>query len=329
MPHADPLYDRLRGLGLRKAQARIYGTLLRRGPSTVADLASQVDLSQAKIEAALVSLTELGMTTRSDGEGPGTVMPLDPAAAVKILTARREAELTVAGRDTLRTYQRYLRNSPAPAGPDAIEFVSDEVLQGRVCELERSAAERIRLLDTPPYGAPTIDNPIELANLRRGVRYQVVYARASVQDARYFRDNIAPCTAAGEQARVVSTIPAKMMIVDDRAALVSLTAASADQHRNAILVRECGLLPALCALFASVWDRASLLSERGENADGLRHEDRRLLGLLAGGATDEVAARNLGISRRSVTRSVERLMVATGSTSRFELALNAARAGWL
>ncbi len=74
---------------------------------------------------------------------------------------------------------------------------------------------------------------------------------------------------------------------------------------------------------------ASLLSEHGEKVDGLREEDLRLLGLLAGGATDEVAARNLGISRRSVTRSVERLMAATGSTSRFELALNAARAGWL
>ncbi|WP_410666215.1 TrmB family transcriptional regulator [Amycolatopsis sp. lyj-84] len=329
MPNTDPLYEHLRSLGLRKTQARIYGALLRSGPSTIADLASQVDLNHAKTEAALTSLTALGMTTRAVGEDSETVAPLDPAAAVKLLTAGREAELTAAGQGTLQTYQRYLRHSPAPAGPDAIEFISDEILQDKVCELEHSAAERIRLLDTPPYGAPTIDNPIELANLRRGVRYQVVYARASVQDARYFRDNIAPCMAAGEQARVVGTVPAKMMIVDDRAALVSLTAASADRHRNAILVRECGLLPALCALFSSVWDRASLLSERGEKVDGLREEDLRLLGLLAGGATDEVAARNLGISRRSVTRSVERLMAATGSTSRFELALNVARAGWL
>ncbi|MGV9897775.1 helix-turn-helix domain-containing protein, partial [Streptomyces tendae] len=62
---------------------------------------------------------------------------------------------------------------------------------------------------------------------------------------------------------------------------------------------------------------------------GLPPADRRLLRLLAGGATDEVAARELGISRRTLFRRLQVLMARLGAANRFQLALQAQRAGWL
>ena len=57
--------------------------------------------------------------------------------------------------------------------------------------------------------------------------------------------------------------------------------------------------------------------------------ERRLLALLATGAADDTIARTLGISRRTFFRYLERLMNRTGASTRFQLALHAARENWL
>lgn len=57
--------------------------------------------------------------------------------------------------------------------------------------------------------------------------------------------------------------------------------------------------------------------------------DRRLLWLLAGGASDDVIARELGISRRTLFRRLQVMMARLGAANRFQLALQAQRNGWL
>lgn len=321
----DSLDDQLGRLGLAGPAARIYAALLRTGPRSVPALAAGLGVPVAEVEAALGSLAELDLAAAPDGD----VVPLDPGVALKRLRAQREAELEAAANGARRRYERYRRTAATPAGPDVVEVVDGPRLQEAVDELEQSAVEQVRSLDAPPYGALDLANPIEIANLRRAVRYRVVYTRSSVADPAFYRENIAPCIAAGEQARVSSSVPAKVMIVDDRAAMVLLTAAETDRNRSGLLIRRCSLLPALTALFDSYWERAGSLSAPETRATGLRPVERELLGLLAAGVTDEVAARHLGISRRSVTRSVERLMQLTDASSRFELAVKATRTGWL
>ena len=125
-----------------------------------------------------------------------------------------------------------------------------------------------------------------------------------------------------------------MIIVDDRVAMVSLTASHADTHHSSVLVHWCSLLPALIALFESYWEKAATLTTVAPNSAApagtarLRPVEQQLINLLATGVTDEIAARNLGLSRRTVTRHVERLMSLTGTSSRFQLALKAKEAGW-
>jgi DNA-binding NarL/FixJ family response regulator len=50
---------------------------------------------------------------------------------------------------------------------------------------------------------------------------------------------------------------------------------------------------------------------------------------MAAGATDEVIARRLAISRRSVVRRTGLLMERLGATTRFQAGVQAARRGWL
>lgn len=319
-------------LGLPLDAARVYEVLLDAGSCTRAHIAERLGMSRDSLYAAVAELQGFAMVS-CPAEGDGPLAPLEPTAGLSFLALRRQADLAVRENATCDAYGTYRRNFGIPA-PSAVEIVAAGDVQIRVAELERSAVHRIRTFDTPPYGAPTIENDIETANLARGVSYQVLYVRSAIENAQRYQRNVLPCILAGEEARVLPEVPAKMMIVDDRLALVSLTDSEADAHHSALLVRWCSLLPALTALFEMYWrsatpfsaDERPALSNRG--AERLRPVERQLISLLAAGVTDEVAARNLGVSRRTVTRHVERLMDLTGTSSRFQLALKAKAAGW-
>jgi DNA-binding NarL/FixJ family response regulator len=64
-------------------------------------------------------------------------------------------------------------------------------------------------------------------------------------------------------------------------------------------------------------------------ATGLTPTERTLLTLLAGGMTDEAAAKRLGVSLRTVRRQTASLMERLNASSRFEAGLKAAQRGWL
>ncbi|AHH96640.1 helix-turn-helix transcriptional regulator [Kutzneria albida] len=323
----EPLPLQLHSLGLGEFAAEVYAHLLHSGARTPEALAAELDRPVDGVRGAVLDLAELGMATLPAPEQ--AVSPLDPASALALLARRREAEFAVAAHSAIARYETYRRGTGVVAGPEVVEVLTDDTVQRAVIELQQSAVHRVRALDTAPYGAPSYDNPAEIANLARGVVHRVVYAQASVEDAQRYRQNIQPCIAAGEQARVVASVPVKLMIVDDRVALVSFSSADSDYNRTALLVRRCSLLPALAALFEACWRVATPLTGTGGSTHGIHSGERQLLRLLAAGATDEIAARNLGISRRTVTRRIERLMAVTGATSRFQLALKAVEERWI
>ncbi|MCG5214059.1 helix-turn-helix domain-containing protein [Streptosporangium sp. KLBMP 9127] len=67
------------------------------------------------------------------------------------------------------------------------------------------------------------------------------------------------------------------------------------------------------------------------SADGvtLTEQQQAVLRLLATGAKDSAIARSLGVSIRTVTRTVGELTRILGATSRFQAGVRAARLGWL
>lgn len=156
-----------------------------------------------------------------------------------------------------------------------------------------------------------------------------MYARESLEHPGHLKDVIEPCVEAGEQARVLPSVPVKLLIIDEAYALVSLSIKEADVVNTMLVVQPCGLLSALVALFEQSWQNALPLHGGTARPGGLAPGDRRLLRLLAGGASDEVIARELGISRRTFFRRLQILMARLGAANRFQMALQAQRAGWL
>ncbi|TMR92862.1 helix-turn-helix transcriptional regulator, partial [Nonomuraea basaltis] len=155
--------------------------------------------------------------------------------------------------------------------------------------------------------------------LDRGVTSRMIYERDFVTRAGALRQ-IEEMVEAGQQARVLPSLPMKLYVVDDRLALL-LPGHEPDGAVTALVIHPSGLLEALIGLFEGLWRRALPLapSARSRPAD-----DARLIALLLSGLTDDAIARQLGVSHRTAERRIAELMARLGARTRFQAGVLAA-----
>ncbi|MGW6196178.1 helix-turn-helix domain-containing protein [Kribbella sp. NPDC055110] len=318
----------LRVLGLNDDEIRVYQHLLRTGPSSITELSEAVPDRERSIDATLIGLVQAGLARRS-GSDHSRYLPVPPDAGLEAMTLRRESELKQARIEVLNAYDEFRRTVHNESTTHLIEVVTGSAIVERIHQIKSGVQREILAIDSPPYyiGGP---NQEEIDHLRRGVSYRVVYSPESVEVPGYLTENILPCVEAGEQARVLPDVPAKLTIIDGAIAFVSMSARDTDVNRSLLIIRPSSLLSALIGMFELCWRNAlPLHASVGAEDDRLEPIERRLLALLATGAADDTIARTLGISRRTFFRYLERLMNRTGASTRFQLALHAARENWL
>jgi DNA-binding CsgD family transcriptional regulator len=320
---------RMRSLGLSDSQARMYDVLLAAGPLSPVELAKAAAVTSTDVLADLEAMADIGLIggLRSLSS---RVRPLPPESAIDLLVRRRELEIKEASTGMLRAFTHYRRTVDTDGSRGLLEVERGSSVIDRVRMLERSVRRRVRGLDCPPYHAGTGVNEIEMENLSRGIVVQQVYAGEAIEQRPYVQSNIRPAMAAGEEARVLSHVPVKLLIIDDVVAIVSLTAADTDVGHSALVLRRCSLLSALIGLWEMCWHSAVPLQLDGSPAEAiLTPVETRFLRLLSTGVSDEQVAKVLGISRRTFFRYLEQLMARTGTGTRFQLAAHASRQGWI
>lgn len=208
-------------------------------------------------------------------------------------------------------------------GGDVVEVLTSREAVTQYAELQRSATEELLRFDTPPYSADPGDVAPELDRLAAGVRYRVIYStdalalpgRAAAMDR---------LVAAGEQARALPVLPAKLAIADRRMALVPLD--NDNPTAAAVLVHGPALVGLLVVAFEELWRRAAPVSAA---AHDINPTSRRILTMLASGAKDETIARHLGVTERTVRRHVRVILSRLGARTRLEAALHARDRGWI
>lgn len=276
--------------------------------------------------STVVELSLFDLVQRSDE----TVVPLDPTHGLDALVAAANARTHHAVRTTGAHFHRYSRTMQSPGPEPQVQVLQHDEVISIVADIEAGARNHVKVFDTPPYRNKSFDNPMEMRSLQQGVVYRVIYAREAITDPGRYEGNVLPCVQAGESARVMADVPAKMMLVDDQIAVVSLTVRDVDDHHTALLVRHPSLIRLLRSTFEMCWSIATPVKARAEDlGQELGPDEHSILQYLAVGATDEAIARNLRVSRRTVVRHVARLMERAGAQSRFQLAVQAGVRGWL
>ncbi|RZT83003.1 regulatory LuxR family protein [Micromonospora violae] len=339
-----------RAVGVPEPDGLVYEALARRRQATLNDLLGDVALSPAQLRSALGRLVDRGLASRPPGR-PARYAATSPDQVATFLIAEQERDLLRLRRhaDELAKEIRQ-REGPGRHPAELVEVIEGVGnLRATLIRLQREARVQIRGMDRPPY----LDNPAggnteetrQLAD--RALTYRVIYDRSALaipgRMAEIWRG-----VQSGERARVASNVPMKMLLCDDRFALIPVLAAG-QLTDAAYLIHPSSLLDALGGLFEALWERAVALNRSvgggrggppgptdggsgpsaGEHPDRLTDRDSELLGLLAGGATDERIARTLGWSVRTVHRHVHRIMAMVGAETRFQAGMEAVRRGWV
>ncbi|WP_156755265.1 LuxR C-terminal-related transcriptional regulator [Actinokineospora pegani] len=200
-----------------------------------------------------------------------------------------------------------------------VETVSDPSDRSRALRaLHRGARAQVRSIEQGDAAAARESAALRetraearAERIAAGVRYRTIHPA-------YTPDALAP--AAGEVLRTLAAPPMGLVLADDDRALLAVGGTS-------MLIASAPLVAALASTFESLWT----LSVPVTVADGheISDRDRRVVALMAAGATDDAIARRLGLSRRTVVRRVAVLQAQLGATTRFQAGVAAAQRGWL
>lgn len=308
----DPtLLHQLTQVGLDAPVATAYLKSLEEGAAALTDAEVELLLGEG--------LAERGQ----DGDGPVVHPP-------EGLLARRAHQLEVRARlmrelsPPLEALHRVTGGRPEPS---VQSIRSPEGLRSTFYELQTSAREQLRAMDRGPYVATrgASPGPEQLQAMRAGVVYEVIYAAEVIEDEET-REEVYEAVRLGEVARLLPSVPMKMVLADDDAALVVRVMTGG--HVEGFLVQPSLLLDTLHGFFDALWQLAMTIVPTRATDDPTEQE-RMVLRGMANGLTDEAIARELGISERTVARRISRMQDVLATRSRFQLGLQAARRGLL
>jgi DNA-binding CsgD family transcriptional regulator len=320
---------KLNVLGLTEETERVYTALVGLPRCTASELGDTCGLSASTAGKLLSGLVRDGLAARAVGRPP-RYSAVSPDVAVTALIQEREQRLGEA-RSLVDRLMETHREASRISRPDiAVELLTDrDDISAAVRRLTADARRQVRAFDRPPYvDRPGSNLDAQVQRQRTGITHRNIYDREAVAWPGRLAGDIVPSIQAGEQARVRNELPLKLVIGDDRWAIVPFSLAPGGQSA-AYLIHHSPMLVALESLFEAEWDRALPLLPENPPSPAPGPDTRALLVLLAAGLTDAAIARAQGWSERTTQRRIHRLMTDLNASTRFQASLTAAHRGWL
>ncbi|GIH72225.1 helix-turn-helix transcriptional regulator [Sphaerimonospora thailandensis] len=319
--------------GLDAHADAIYRLVLTRKNLDVAEVATQVGVSETSVRSTIDKLVELSLLRRSSG----TLRAGSPSVAFHDLLQRQRAELSRRQEEFMAAQQavahlisEYSELCAVGARHECDALESLEAVRARIETL--AYCTKSECLSFMPGGAQSPESleasrPLDHAMLERGVTVRTVYMDSACNDTatlNYARWMV----ALGGEVRTMPTLPLRIVIFDREVALIPLDPECS--KKGAVEVCGAGIIAALIALFEHLWTSATPLGmERRCCDNSITVQERELLRLLAQGLTDEATSKKLGIGLRTHRRMVAGLMDRLGARSRFEAGVKAVERGWL
>ena len=321
----------LEGVGITAAQERTYRVLIDHPGAEASQLVTQTGLEEHQLAEVLAGLESLGLVSAT-ADTPRNYIPAPPQLAIEALAGMRQDGIERARLEGARLMERY-REKPSGLNSAAMVEVirSRQAARQRYNQLKRNVQHELCALDKAPYVVPYAEDLDELQLLGQGVAVRGIYERSVLDDPGHLQ-HIKNLQQHGEVSRVLPVLPMKIMIADRSVALLPLTTGDGGEHQTWGLVHPSELLDGLLALFDALYDRAvplRLASAQGVDDDVITEGDRQLLALMLAGLQDQAAARQIGVTRRTVARRVARLMALADADTRFQLGWRAAQHDWV
>jgi len=161
----------------------------------------------------------------------------------------------------------------------------------------------------------------------RAVRSRTIYL-TEVREHEWTMDHVNWLNEQGSEVRTLPDLPLQMKIIDAKTAVLPFLTKS--QKRAIVIHREPSVVYSLQALFELNWKSASPLGLTfDQNGSGISYEDRILLEMLSLGRMDKEICKEIGLSERTVTGRISKLMARLNAKTRFAAGVQAAKRNWI
>lgn len=323
-------------LGISGPEEQLYRWLLKHHDATVAEAGRALSLAPGKTQRLVDALEAKGLATHTP-ERPRRYVPASPDIALRALITQRRKELQDA-EVVLEELQKEKASGQRAEHEQVVELITNQKMEDYLVQrLVQSAQHEMVALAKPPLRSTKLEVPFEEDRpdqeklIKSGIRYRTVV------DAEYMAmpgalTRIKNEIHSGEENRLFSELPFKLLMSDRKIALVPLSL----QHTEgpSLLVKSPALLDALYLLFELIWEKSDPLRLFGDDIRStstdkkpaqLSGQMQELVSLMAAGLNDKSIYMESGVSRRTHQTRVSELMQALNARTRFHAGWRAAK----
>jgi DNA-binding CsgD family transcriptional regulator/sugar-specific transcriptional regulator TrmB len=307
--------------GLSADADLVYRTLVTFGADSAPEVARSLGMPRRRVVDALNELAAReAVARRSPARRAPEVWSARPPREV-VLSLRRSRLRSLADSSPVRRERALPDLGEMALGPGLRHLPSRLAARSRAVELASVVRHEHLAMNTERSFEPESTRsaaPLDRLLLGRGVKMRVVGLHPADIDPLlpHGRDPADPMP----DYRQAPAVPMKLIVVDRQVALFPVD--PCDFDRGYLEVAQPPVVSALVSLFERNWDAARKPPQPTPwPGASLSPREHTLVTLLAQGHTDHTAARDLRISRRSVTNIMRGLMDRFGVENRFQLGL--------
>ena len=318
----------LSALGITGLEEQVYRCLVGVNSASADDLAEALVVPDSAVRQALSALEARTIVSRTASEQPRFVAA-PPDVVADRLNMHRQREIDEARAELGSLMNAYRQGRRVRGAGKVVEIISGPGLTARLLALQNHAKHELLGFVKPPFIAidakTAASNPLPV--MSRPMR--VIYEGGATHGS--FVTEFLRTHQPGDMLRMHPALPTKLVIIDRELAVLPAAPDAQGATASTILVSPSGLLDAALALFEHYWESSPPLPLPGQPArpDWPSGEHQRVLALMLTGATDDVVARQLGISLRTVERRVKELMDEAGARTRLQLGWYARENAWV
>ncbi|MEV0635581.1 LuxR C-terminal-related transcriptional regulator [Streptomyces sp. NPDC050619] len=326
MPRHDEIDDEL--------AVRAYEHALSRHSVTVRETAAAVGVSVATAAWIMDRLRCLKLVRYCE-EGQ-TYTAADPDSAqvelvlpVEALIHEKRRELASIHRRLgrfLNSYQLHQRSQGR--GELVVTLEEQRELMLRLADsIRRSSGEILTMWPVNSHETDLLDQTEVLSQevAQHGVRLRTLFPHTA-RSHPAFRANLHKNQNAGAEVRTSDEIAHFLVIVDQQTAFLP-TDSAAERAPMVTAVYEPVIVNLLRGIFENVWQSACSFNGSTAPESALDNVKGSILKMLASGLKDDVIARRVGISSRTLRRYIAAIMEELRADSRFQAGVAAANAG--
>ncbi|MEU3522697.1 helix-turn-helix transcriptional regulator [Streptomyces sp. NPDC038707] len=312
----------------------VYDHVLSYHAATTLEIATALGVSSAAVRDAMRELLRLKLVRHCKEQD--TFLASDPDAAQTELVLPLESAIHEKQRELIaihhqmerfsksfKRHQRTQRKSRLVATLENQREISLRLTDS----IRRSSGEILTMWPVCSYETQILEDTLRLSYdaVPRGVRLRTLYPH-SARHHPSFRANLQQNLESGAEVRTSDEVQHFIIIVDRETAFLP-TDSSKGGTSAVTVVYEPAIVNVLCGIYRNTWQSACVFDGSTPNDTSLNNVRNAILKMLACGLKDDVIARRVGISSRTLRRHIAAIMEELGAESRFQAGAAAASAG--